>query len=244
MVCLYHTCIQRNYASNYSGSHKCKWVKCDIALYILSPIHYPTRDLQRRLHASQLPQTYLTSGCYVCSYELLLNSHKIIIICVPFIGWSDLAMNVADMIYVTLDHCQIRFTPQPNKKTCDCDPVLEILSYVFTESCNIDNGTILHPTKSWIHTESMLFTAVCKPIAFPSSVHLITAFFTHCILTCLCWTYSASPTDQVRHVGNVKAVSVLFYSSKCKHCSNKSLFIIAPLAIASIVLVMAIFIST
>ena len=48
-----------------------------------------------------------------------------IIICVPFIGLSDLAVDVADMIYVTLDHCPIRFTPQPNKKACDRDPVLE-----------------------------------------------------------------------------------------------------------------------
>ena len=77
-----------------------------------------------------------------------------ITICEPFIGLSDLAVDVADMIYVTLDHCSIRFTPQPNKKTCDCDPVLEN-SVLFTESCNIDNGTILHPTKSWIHADAI-----------------------------------------------------------------------------------------
>ena len=81
----------------------------NVTLCILSSIHYTTRDLKRRLHASQLSHTHLTSDCYVYSYELLPNSHKMITICVPFIGLSDLAMNVVDMIYVTIDHCPIRF---------------------------------------------------------------------------------------------------------------------------------------
>ena len=60
---------------------------------------------------------------------------------------SNLAKGVADMFYVTLDHCPIGFTLQPNKKACDCDAVLEnsVLSI------DVNNGTIQGPAKIWIH---------------------------------------------------------------------------------------------
>ena len=192
------------------------------------------------VHTSQLAQAHLTSGCNVYSYTLWPNNYKMVTTCKLFIGLSDLAMNVADMFYVTLDHCPIGFTPQPNKKACDCDPVLEN-SFLSIESCNVYDGTILRPAKSWINADGMYngIQSYCISKQCPLD---------YCLPYSLYIDLSVPDMQCQSNRSGVlcgqcqDGLSTVFGSSKCKHCSNKSLFIIAPLAIAGIVLVVALFI--
>ena len=192
------------------------------------------------VHTSQLAQAHLTSGCNVYSYTLWPNNYKMVTTCELFIGLSDLARGVADMFYVTLDHCPIGFTPQPNKKACDCDPVLEN-SFLSIESCNVDDGTILRPAKSWINADVMYngIQSYCISKQCPLD---------YCLPYSLYIDLSVPDMQCQSNRSGVlcgqcqDGLSTVFGSSKCKHCSNKSLFIIAPLAIAGIVLVLALFI--
>ena len=159
------------------------------------------------MHTSQLSQTHLSSGCNVYSYTLWPNNHTVVTTCKLLIRLSDLTKDVAEIFYVTLDNCPKGFTPQPNKKQCNCDPVLE-------------NSVLSIESIMWIMEQYYgllrvgymlrLSTIVYNLTAFPNGVHLNTAFLTHCILTCLYQTCSASPTDLVCFVGNVKKVTVLF----------------------------------
>ena len=118
-----------------------------------------------------------------------------------------------------------------------------ILSYLLNH-VTLDNGTIPYTLLKFGYT-LLIRTVVYKPIAIPSSVHLTTAFLTHCILTCSYWTYSTSPTDDVCYVGHVKKASVLFLDRQSVNIAptRACRFINAPLVIAGIVLVIATFIS-
>ena len=191
------------------------------------------------VHTSQLSQTCLTSGCNVYSYTLWPNPITIKT-CKLFIGLSNLPNDVPEIFYVTLDPCPKGFTPQVNKKMCDCDPVLEN-SVLSIESCNLDNGTILRPANSWISTDVTSNGTQSYHISKQCP-------FDYCLPHSLYINLSVPDMQcQFNRSGVLcgkcqQGLSAVFGSSQCQHCSNESLFIIAPLAISGIVLVLALFI--
>lgn len=150
--------------------------------------------------------------------------------------------DVPEMFYITLDTCPKGFTRQKSKKTCDCDPILEN-SVLSIKSCNLDNGTILRPANSYISADTNTGGAQLQSYRISSKCP-----FNYCFAHSQYIDLSTPDMQcQFNRCGVLcgqcqPGLSVIFGSSQCKQCSNVNLFIIAPLALAGIVLVIALFI--
>ena len=193
------------------------------------------------VHTSQLSQMRLKPDCNNYSYTLW-PIDETATTCKLYIGLSSFPNDVPETFYVTIDSCPKGFTRQINKKACDCDPVLQN-SVLSIESCNLDNGTILHRANSWIfadvaingtHVESYRISTKCP--------------FDYCLSHSSYIDLSQPDTQcQFNRSGVLcgqcqQGLSAVFGSSQCKRCFNRSLFIIAPMTVAGIVLVMVLFI--
>ena len=194
------------------------------------------------VHTSQLSQIRLEPGCNEYSYTLW-PIDETVTTCKLSIGLSNFPDDVPETFYVTIDPCPKGFTrSQISKKVCDCDPVLQD-SVLSIESCNLDNATILCPANSWIsadvaindtHVQSYRISMTCP--------------FDYCLSHSSYVNLSVPDMQcQFKRSGKLcgqcqQGLSAVFGSSQCKHCFNRSLFIIAPMAVAGIVLVMALFI--
>ena len=143
-----------------------------------------------------------------------------------------------EMFYVQIKPCPMGFTLQNDKKACYCDPLLNNDEVSIT-SCDVNDGTILHPANSWIsavtvnNSHSYNVSSQCPfDYCLPYSSHL-----------------NLSSTDsqcQFKRSSVVCAqcqqgLSTVFGSSNCKRCSNFYLLLIIPIAIAGVVSVMMLF---
>ena len=185
---------------------------------------------------SQLSQTHFNHGCNQYNYTLKpsnLNNST----CKLFLGLD----NMPEMFYVKFKRCPKGFAlpVSEDKKVCTCDPLIQHSSLSIT-SCNLDNETVLRPANSWInatdnsHNYSYKVSSVCPfdyCLLHPSYLNLSTPD-SQCQ-----FNRSGVLCGQCQH-----GLSVVFGSSRCKHCSNMYLFIIIPIAIAGIILVTMLFI--
>ena len=143
-----------------------------------------------------------------------------------------------EIFFVRLNPCPPGFTLQNN--ACSCNPLLQLKGMAF-KTCDINSGTITRPANSWI-----------LPMNSSNSSHA------YCIsLNCpfdYCLPYESQhdlsdPNAQCQYnrvgllCGHCKEdLSAVFGSSRCKTCSDTSLFIIIPALIIGIVLIMILFI--
>ena len=185
---------------------------------------------------SQLSQTHFNRGCNQYSYTLT-PSNLTTNTCKLFLGLD----NMPEMFYVELKRCPKGFTLQVkvDKIECYCDPKIQHSSLSIT-SCNLDNETVLRPGNSWInaidnpHNYSYKVSSNCPfdyCLLHPSYLNLSTSD-SQCQ-----FNRSGVLCGQCQH-----GLSIVFGSSRCKHCSNMYLFIIIPIAIAGVILVTMLFI--
>jgi len=62
--------------------------------------------------------------------------------------------NVSEIFYVTIKACPVGFSLDSSRKTCDCDVILSTHTLMIT-SCNLNEGTILHPANSWLSASTV-----------------------------------------------------------------------------------------
>ena len=184
------------------------------------------------LDSYQLSQTHTNNGCNRYSYTIWPNNEHATE-CKIFIGLSE----IPEMFYVQIKPCPVGFTLQ-NKKACYCDPLLNNDEVSIT-SCDVNNGTILHPANSWIsavtvnNSHSYNVSSQCPfDYCLPYSSHLNLS--------------NPDSQCQFKRSGVVCAecqqgLSTVFGSSRCKQCSNFYLLLIIPIAIAGVVLVIMLF---
>ena len=143
------------------------------------------------------------------------------------------------MFFVRLNPCPPGFALQNN--ACTCDPLLQMKGIAILEACDLNSGTITCPANSWI-----------LPMNSNDSNHSYSISL-HCPYD-YCLPYASQhnlndPNSQCQYnrvgllCGHCEAgLSAVFGSSRCKHCSNMSLFIIIPTFIVGIALIMILFI--
>ena len=128
--------------------------------------------------------------------------------------------------------CPMGFTKNINK--CNCDQILSIL---FTFTCNINDRTILRPGNSWIsattnndHSHNYTVCQVCPfDYCLPHSSHL----------------HLSHPNSQCQFNRSGllcgQGLSTVLDSSQCEHCSNVYLLLVLLFALLGISLVFVLF---
>ena len=178
----------------------------------------------------QLSQTHLNSGCNNYTYTIW-PSHKHITECLLFIGLID----TPEMFYVQIKPCPKGFTLQEHKRSCNCDPLLNNI----IRSCNLDDQTVFRPAKSWISADT---------VNGSHTYHVSQLCpFDYCLLQSSHLDLDTPDMQcQFSRSGLLcghcqQGLSTVFGSSQCKHCSNISVLIVLPIAIAGMVLVTMLF---
>ena len=141
-----------------------------------------------------------------------------------------------EIFYVTLLSCPIGFTLQSNARTCSCDSVLD----GFATSCNLNNGTVQRSANSWIFGKT-----VNGSHTYDVSLNCP---FDYC-LPHSSYLNVSNPDQQCRFQRSgvlcghcPESLSTVFGSSQCQKCSNVSLLVVIPIALAGILLVLMLFI--
>jgi len=138
--------------------------------------------------------------------------------------------------FVKLLPCPAGFVIQSGVKTCSCDSVL---STVVT-SCNLNYGTVQRAANSWITatTDNNSHTYVVS----------LNCPFDYCMSHSSHLNLSNPDMQcQFKRSGVLcghcpEGLSTVFGSSQCMQCSNVTLLIIIPIALAGILLVLMLFI--
>jgi len=183
---------------------------------------------------SQLSQTHFNHGCNKYSYTFW-PFNKTTVNCKLFLGLD----KIPEMFYVTLKICPKGFTLHEIRKTCYCDPLLKDSQLSIT-ACNLDNETVLRPANSWISANTIDNVHVYR-----ISLHCP---FDYCLPYSSYLNLSDSNSQCQFNRTNVlcgqcqAGLSAVFGSSQCEHCSNVYLLIIAPIALAGIILVIFLFV--
>ena len=133
--------------------------------------------------------------------------------------------------------CPVGFILNEVTQTCQCDPVLKIVS-----SCNIDAQTVLCPGSSWINgsTNSQNIHEYQVSLQCP---------FDYC-LPHPSYLNLSNPDSQCQFnrtgllCGRCKeGFSTVFGTSQCRHCTNYFLFLLFPFTLAGIAVIVFLFIS-
>ena len=141
--------------------------------------------------------------------------------------------------FITLLSCPVGFALgiESVSRKCVCDPVLVINQ--ITQTCNIDNQTILRPASSWISA-----TTHNNSYTYHISLHCP---FHYCLPHSSHLNFS-SPNSQCQFnrsgllCGHCQqGLSTVFSSSYCKTCSDIYLLMIIPIILVGFILVLLLF---
>ena len=186
------------------------------------------------VHIHQLSQTHFTHGCNNYGYTLW-PSYKHINECKLYVGIKEMP----EMFYIEVKSCPKGFALDTDKKSCNCDPLLDN-NVVSVTSCDLNDQTILRPANSWITADTVngsytyLVSSSCpSDYCLPYSSH-----------------YNLSdPDSQCQYsrsgvlCGQCKqGLSRVFGSPECKPCTNIYLLLIIPILIIGIIIVTMLFI--
>ena len=186
------------------------------------------------INAYEIFQTHLLNKCNEYNYTIWYDGNASE--CELYLGTEELP----EIFYVNLLPCPVGFSLQKNKRGCYCDQMLN-LELIKITSCNLEDGTVERPANSWISGQvfnNLNTYTVCTNCPFD-----------------YCLPYSSyinlSNRDsqcQFNRSGLLcghcpNGFSAVFGSSNCMECSNFTLLIITPIALAGILLVMMLFIS-
>ena len=185
-------------------------------------------------NAYEIFQTSVSYECNAYNYTVWYDGN--VSECELYLGIK----NVQEIFYVSLLPCPVGFYLQKNKKGCYCDQTLNTDLITIT-SCNLEDGTVQRPANSWISGQvinNLNIYMVCTNCPFD-----------YC-LPHSSYINLSNPDSQCQfdrsgllcgHCPN--GLSAVFGSSQCMECSNFTLFVIIPIALAGILLVMMLFIS-
>ena len=186
------------------------------------------------MHARQITQSHLTHECNKYKYTIWYDGDNSE--CELYLGTE----GSPEIFYVNLLPCPVGFSLQKDKKGCYCDQTLNTELITIT-SCNLEDGTIERPANSWMSGQvinNLNTYTVCTNCPFD-----------------YCLPYSSyinlsNPDSQCQFdrsgllCGHCPdGLSAVFGSSQCMECSNFTLFVIIPIALAGILLVIMLFIS-
>ena len=160
----------------------------------------------------------------------------------PTDNWCELFLKIAsdsddylNIFYIRQITCPTGFVKIDER--CQCDPIL--VQYGMT-NCNINDQTILRPANSWIST-----TTHNNSYTYHISLHCP---FHYCLPHSSHLNFS-TPNSQCQFnrsgllCGHCQqALSTVFSSFHCQHCSNIYLLLIIPIAIAGLMLVLLLFV--
>ena len=143
-----------------------------------------------------------------------------------------------EIFFVKLNPCPPGFTLQNN--ACTCDPLLQLKGMVI-DRCDINSGTITRPAHSWMFLLNSSNSSHVYRISLSCPFYYCLPYESQHILS------DPDVQCQYNRVGLLcghckKGLSAVFGSSRCKTCSNTSLFIIIPALILGIVLIIILFI--
>ena len=187
------------------------------------------------INAHEISQTHLSHQCNEYNYTIWYNGGSSE--CELYLGIVDLP----ETFYVTILPCPLGFSLQQNKQGCDCDQILLKTGLIKYASCNVNDGTIQRPPNSWISGKVINNLNTYD-------VHE-NCPFDYC-LSHSSYISLSNPDLQCQinrsgllcgHCPN--GLSSVFGSSHCMQCSNMTLFVIIPIALAGILLVLMLFIS-
>ena len=185
--------------------------------------------------AHEISQNHLTHECNKYNYTIWYDGDYSV--CELYLGTE----GTPEVFYVNLLPCPVGFSLQKeNNRGCYCDQMLNTELITIT-SCNLKDETIQRPANSWISGQvinNLNTYTVCTNCPFD-----------------YCLPYSSyinlsNPDSQCQfdrsgllcgHCPN--GLSAVFGSSNCMECSNFTLLVIIPIALAGILLVMMLFIS-
>ena len=185
------------------------------------------------INAYEISQTYLSHECNEYNYTIWYDGNSSE--CELYLGTEE----VPEIFYVNVLPCPVGFSLQENIKGCYCDQVLNAKVIKIT-SCSLEDGTIQRPANSWI------------------SGKVINNFNTYMVCTSCPFDYCLSHSShiilskpdlqcQFGRSGLLcghcpEGFSTVFGSSHCEKCSNVTLLVIIPIAVAGILLVLMLFI--
>ena len=182
------------------------------------------------IEATEITQVKLDHGCNEYNYTVWSKRNE----CEIYLTENQLSGT--EIFYVTLLPCPIGFTLQSNARTCSCDSVLD----EFTASCNLNDGTVQRAANSWISGKT-----VNGSHTYDVSLNCP---FDYC-LSYSSYLNVSNPDQQCRFQRSgalcghcPENLSTVFGSSQCQKCSNVSLFVVIPIALAGILLVLMLFI--
>ena len=195
---------------------------------------YPTSKLGCHIiNAYEISQTYLSHQCNAYNYTIWYdrNSSE----CELYLGIEE----VPEIFYVKLLPCPLGFSLQKSTKGCYCDQLLNS-KQIKINSCNLEDETVQRPANSWI------------------SGKVINGLNTYIICTNCPFDYCLSHSSHLKLSNSdlqcqfgrsgllcghcPKGLSTVFGSSDCEKCSNVTLLVIIPIAVAGILLVLMLFI--
>ena len=186
----------------------------------------------RIINAYEISQTHLSHKCNEYNYTIWYDGNSSE--CELYLGTE----GVPEIFYVKLLPCPVGFSLQESKQGCYCDQVLNNKVIKIT-SCNLEDGTIQRPANSWISgrvindlNTYMVCTSCPFDYCLPHSSYLI-----------------LSKPDLQCQFGRSgllcghcpKGFSAVFGSSHCEKCSNVTLLVTIPIAVAGILLVLMLF---
>ena len=185
------------------------------------------------INAYEISQIHLSHECNEYNYTIWFDGNSSE--CELYLG----AEGAPEIFYVNLMPCPVGFSLQKSKKGCYCDEALNT-EVIKINSCNLEDETIQRPANSWISgrvTNDLNAYMVCTNCPFdyclPHSSH-----------------FNLSNSDLQCQFGRSgllcgqcpKGLSTVFGSSDCEKCSNVTLLVIIPIAVAGILLVLMLFI--
>ena len=171
-------------------------------------------------------------NCTEISYTILSDGNNY---CKLFL-YND---NYLTVYFITLLSCPVGFalSTESVSKKCVCDQILVINQ--ITQTCNIDNQTILRPANSWISA-----TTHNNSYTYHVSLHCP---FHYCLPHSSHLSFS-TPNSQCQFnrsgllCGHCQqGLSTVFSSSHCKTCSNIYLLLIIPIIVIGFILVLLLF---
>ena len=98
------------------------------------------------VNVAEIAQEYPSNGCNQYNYTIWSDKSE----CELYLGTD----GKPEIFYVDLKACPVGFSLQHDRKTCDCDPILNT-EHMSILSCNLDDATVLRPANSWISADSI-----------------------------------------------------------------------------------------
>ena len=181
------------------------------------------------IEATEITQVKLDHGCNQYNYTVWSEKNE----CELYLAENQLSG--IEIFYVTLLPCPIGFKLQSITRTCSCDSVLN----EFVTSCNLNDGTVQRAANSWISGKTI------------NGSHTYDVSLNCPFDYCLPYSSYLNISNSNRQCRFQRSgvlcghcpegLSTVFGSSQCQKCSNMSLFVIVPIAVAGILLVLMLF---